>query len=75
MQPVSQVLNTSPMILILRLKVSILLPNIDVEMMGGETKFSLAANWTDTTVDSYNPDNINAAKVEMLEDNLPQLSW
>ncbi|PIP79396.1 MAG: TonB-dependent receptor [Gammaproteobacteria bacterium CG22_combo_CG10-13_8_21_14_all_40_8] len=48
-----------------------LVASYDMEMLGGETRMSLAANWTDTQVDSFNPDNINAAKVQMLEDNLP----
>ena len=45
--------------------------NYNMEILGGDTKFQLAYNWTDTQVDSYNPANINAAKVQMLEDNLP----
>lgn len=49
-----------------------LVANFDMDMLGGETKFSLAANWTDTKVDSFNPENINAAKIKMLEDNLPE---
>lgn len=46
--------------------------NYDMQMMGGETHFAFAYNWTDTHVDSYNPSNINLAKIEMLEDNLPE---
>jgi iron complex outermembrane recepter protein len=45
--------------------------NYSNEMFGGDMKYSLAYNWTDTTVDDFNPDNINLAKVQMLEDNLP----
>ncbi|RUO78489.1 TonB-dependent receptor plug domain-containing protein [Pseudidiomarina taiwanensis] len=45
--------------------------NYAQDLFGGEMKYALAYNWTDTTVDSYNPANINAAKVQMLEDNLP----
>ncbi|ALS98874.1 TonB-dependent receptor plug domain-containing protein [Lacimicrobium alkaliphilum] len=45
--------------------------NYSNEVFGGDMKYSLAYNWTDTTVDDFNPDNINLAKVEMLEDNLP----
>ncbi len=48
-----------------------LVMNYNTDLMGGETMFQLAYNWTDTTVDSFNPNNIGAAKVEMLEDNLP----
>ncbi|WP_025821082.1 TonB-dependent receptor plug domain-containing protein [Shewanella marina] len=34
-------------------------------------EFALAYNWTDTTVDDYNPANISRAKVIALEDSLP----
>jgi iron complex outermembrane receptor protein len=46
--------------------------NYDMPMMGGETHFAFAYNWTDTHVDEYNPSNIGLAKIEMLEDNLPE---
>jgi iron complex outermembrane receptor protein len=46
--------------------------NYAMTIMGGETTFAFAYNWTDTKIDSFNPDNIGAAKIEMLEDNLPQ---
>ncbi|RUO41733.1 TonB-dependent receptor [Pseudidiomarina aestuarii] len=45
--------------------------NYSQDAFGGRAKYSLAYNWTDTTVDDFNPDNINLAKVQMLEDNLP----
>lgn len=48
-----------------------LVMNYSADMFGGETMFQLAYNWTDTEVDSFNPANIGPAKVEMLEDNLP----
>ncbi len=48
-----------------------LVANYNTELFGGDTKFAFAYNWTDTTVDDFNPDNINDAKVQMLEDNLP----
>ncbi|MCL1036305.1 TonB-dependent receptor [Shewanella submarina] len=58
-----------------------LVANYNTELFGGDTKFAFAYNWTDTKVDSRkqagtddegNPIyNINDAKVEMLEDNLP----
>ncbi|MFS1704182.1 TonB-dependent receptor plug domain-containing protein [Alteromonas sp. AMM-1] len=44
--------------------------NYSMDMMGGETKFSLAYNWTSTTVDEAS-DNISADRVRMLENNLP----
>jgi iron complex outermembrane receptor protein len=46
--------------------------NYAMPMMGGETTLAFAYNWTDTEVDSFNPDNIGAAKIRMLEDNLPE---
>lgn len=45
--------------------------NYAMDMFGGETTFGLAMNWTDTTVDSFNPDIIDATKVRQLEENLP----
>ncbi|WP_404408762.1 TonB-dependent receptor [Pseudidiomarina marina] len=45
--------------------------NYGHDLWEGDMKYTLAYNWTDTTVDSFNPDNINLAKVQMLEDNLP----
>ncbi len=46
--------------------------NYDMDMFGGLTHYAFAYNWTDTHVDSYNPSNIGLAKIEMLEDNLPE---
>ena len=43
-----------------------------VEMMGGHTNFSFAGNWTDTTVDKFNPDVISEKRVVQLEKNLPK---
>ena len=37
----------------------------------GETNLSLAANWTDTTVDERDPDVINDKRVTQLEGNTP----
>ena len=42
----------------------------DMEMFGGDTKFSFAYNWTQTIVDRAS-DNISDERVRMLEDNLP----
>lgn len=46
--------------------------NYTHDLWGGEMKYGLAYNWTDTTVDEFNPAYINLAKVMMLEDNLPE---
>lgn len=46
--------------------------NYGHDLWEGEMKYTLAYNWTDTKVDSFNPQNINLAKVQMLEDNLPE---
>ncbi len=42
-----------------------------VEMMGGNTNFSFAGNWTETKVDRFNPDVISGKRVIQLEKNLP----
>ena len=43
--------------------------NYSMDMFEGETKFSLAYNWTSTEVDRAS-DNISAERIRMLEDNL-----
>ena len=43
-----------------------------VDMLGGRTNFSFAGNWTETTVDKFNPDVINDKRVVQLEKNLPR---
>ena len=43
-----------------------------VDMLGGHTNFSFAGNWTDTTVDKFNPDVISDKRVTQLEKNLPR---
>ncbi len=48
--------------------------NYSMDMFEGETKFSLAYNWTSTTVDEAS-DNISADRVRMLEDNLPAVRY
>ncbi|GGW74266.1 TonB-dependent receptor [Alteromonas halophila] len=48
--------------------------NYSMEMLGGDTKFSLAYNWTDTTVDEAS-DNISSFRIRMLEDNLPSVRY
>ena len=48
--------------------------NYSMEMLGGDTKFSLAYNWTETTVDQAS-DNISDFRIRMLEDNLPAVRY
>ncbi|GAB3033098.1 TonB-dependent receptor plug domain-containing protein [Bowmanella dokdonensis] len=48
--------------------------NYNMEMFGGDTKFSLAYNWTSTEVDDAG-DNVSAERVRMLEDNLPAVRY
>lgn len=57
-----------------------LVANYTAEMFGGDTVFSLAANWTDTEVDSVRTfivsgeevQNISDTRIRMIEDNLPE---
>jgi len=57
-----------------------LVANYTAEMFGGDTVFSLAANWTDTQVDDVKTfiiegeetQNISATRIRMIEDNLPE---
>jgi iron complex outermembrane receptor protein len=57
--------------------------NYSAEMLGGETLFSLAANWTDTEVDDVKTfnvggeqvQNISATRIRMIEDNLPEYRY
>ena len=41
------------------------------DWFGGDQSWSLVYNWTDTKVDSFNPDIIGDTRVRQLEDNLP----
>jgi iron complex outermembrane receptor protein len=43
----------------------------DMELMEGDTKFSLAYNWTDTQVDKFNKETTDAGKVRRLENGIP----
>jgi iron complex outermembrane receptor protein len=47
-----------------------LVVNYSQDMFGGRNTYSLATNWTDTTVDHHSA-NINDAKVKQLEEGLP----
>jgi iron complex outermembrane receptor protein len=48
-----------------------LVANYETEIMDAPTMISLAYNWTDTKVDSYNPDTVGEGKVKRLEDGIP----
>jgi iron complex outermembrane receptor protein len=45
------------------------------QLFGGDTEFTLTANWTDTQVDKFNPDIIGDTRVRQLEDNLPEIRF
>lgn len=57
--------------------------NYNMPMFGGDTRFSLAYNWTNTEVDEVKSfevngetvTNISDARVRMLEDNLPPVRY
>ena len=57
--------------------------NYSMDMFGGDTKFSLAYNWTNTEVDSvkfFSVDgelrkNISDDRIRMIEDNLPAVRY
>jgi iron complex outermembrane recepter protein len=49
-----------------------LVVSYDAEMFGGKTDFSFAYNHTETKVDSFNPNIINATRIRQLEENLPE---
>ena len=48
-----------------------LVATYEMELLEGETKLSLAYNWTDTQVDKFNPETTNDGKVKRLEDGMP----
>ncbi|CAM4028602.1 TonB-dependent receptor [Shewanella aquimarina] len=56
-----------------------LVASYDTQLLSGDTKFSLAYGWTDTSVDKYNPNTTDAGKVRRLEDGIPAhratLTW
>ena len=41
------------------------------ETFGGDTTFTIAANWNDTTVDKFNPNGIDDKRINQVERNLP----
>lgn len=42
------------------------------ELFGGNTRFALAFNWNETTVDKFDSAVINSTRVRQLEENLPK---
>lgn len=48
-----------------------LVATYEMALMGGESKFSLAYNWTDTQVDQFNEATTGLGKVRRLEDGMP----
>ncbi|WP_282166572.1 MULTISPECIES: TonB-dependent receptor plug domain-containing protein [Shewanella] len=51
----------------------------ETELMSGDTMFSLAYGWTDTSVDKFDPETTDEGKVRRLEDGIPAhratLTW
>lgn len=48
-----------------------LVANYEIDLFGTQTMISLAYNWTDTKVDSFNPETVDEGKVKRLEDGIP----
>ncbi|NQY35122.1 MAG: TonB-dependent receptor [Alteromonadaceae bacterium] len=48
-----------------------LVANYSMELLNGDTALSLAYNWNETTVDSYNPETTKVGKVQRLEEGMP----
>ncbi len=48
-----------------------LVANYSMNLFEGDTQLSLAYNWTDTKVDSFNPLTTNQGKIDRLEDGMP----
>ena len=48
--------------------------NYSQDFMGGENKYSLAYNWTETEVTQHSS-NISTERVRMIEENLPNQRW
>lgn len=48
-----------------------LVANYATQLWNGDTKFSLAYNWTDTTIDDWNTDYVSETVVKQMEDGLP----
>ncbi|MEM9103624.1 MAG: TonB-dependent receptor [Pseudomonadota bacterium] len=43
-----------------------------VDLWGGATNFNLAANWTETSVDNFDPSIISDTRIRQIEDGLPK---
>ncbi|MEC8326520.1 MAG: TonB-dependent receptor [Pseudomonadota bacterium] len=46
--------------------------NYSADLLNGATKFALAYNWNETTVDAFNPATTSDGKVKRLEEGMPQ---
>ncbi|WP_299981503.1 TonB-dependent receptor [uncultured Pseudoteredinibacter sp.] len=46
-----------------------------LDMLGGSSEFSLAYNYTETEVDSFSPDVIDATRIRELQEGLPESRW
>ena len=60
------------MTLIQRHRVSTSLPQC---RLGDSSELTFTGNWTDTTVDAFNPTIIGDTRVQQLEDNLPEIRF
>jgi iron complex outermembrane receptor protein len=49
-----------------------LVGSYESEHFGGDTTYSLAANWNKTEVDDFSPDVISAVRIKKLEESLPR---
>ena len=49
-----------------------LVANYSMALLGGDTTFSAAWNYNDTTVDKFDPDTTGLGKVQRLEDGIPE---
>jgi len=45
--------------------------NYQMSMFGGDTKYSLAYNWTDTSIENWNQEYVSETVVKQMEDGLP----
>jgi len=45
------------------------------DALGGDTEFALAYNYTETEVDKFSPDVIDATRVKELQEGLPESRW
>ncbi|CAM2008292.1 TonB-dependent receptor plug domain-containing protein [Acanthopleuribacter pedis] len=45
------------------------------EALGGDTDFSLVFNQTETSVEEFNPDTLDATRIRELQEGLPEIRW